>query len=454
MDTETQTATFDGEPAKFGLENETLQVEVADHEPLVYKTDAIIAITDGDSQRSFGMHLFNSKDAKDWRPKNLVYERHSVTGLPPSLVQQLHVPVNSKSLQLSNKPSNFSVWISTYSGTGEAVAFYENALQPLLAAFGAKDYQRLETSSAESIKEFCNEILVPRANAGIDQTVILLSGDGGPVDMINALAEGLDAKSAQIPHLALLPLGTGNALSHSSGLTKDMTVGVRSMLNGVPLPIPTFCVTLSPGSKLVTDEGRGREDITALSSGTTPKVYGAVVCSWGFHASLVADSDTAEYRKFGAERFRMAAEQLLSPEPHVYKGKVSVRPDSAGTEAPWKEIGELEHAYTLLTSVSNLEQTFTISPASNPFDGQLRLVHFGPVSSEAIMKLMMLAYQGGKHVDDPAVNYEAVRAMRIEFMEDEERWRRVCIDGKIIAVEKGGWIEVEPGRTVLKLLGL
>lgn len=113
-----------------------------------------------------------------------------------------------------------------------------------------------------------------------------------------------------------------------------------------------------------------------------------------------------------------------------------------------------EHGYILLTLVSNLEKTFTISPASEPLDGKLRIVHFGPEGGEEVGRIMALAYQGGKHVGEEKVAYEEVRGMRIEFLEmdgDEKsgaeddmegRWRRVCIDGLIVMVEEGGWMEV------------
>lgn len=58
------------------------------------------------------------------------------------------------------------------------------------------------------------------------------------------------------------------------------------------------------------------------------------------------------------------------------------------------------------------------------------------------MRLMLLAYQGGKHVQDELVTYEEIERLRIDFREDLERWRRVCIDGKIVAVGQGGWMEI------------
>jgi len=64
------------------------------------------------------------------------------------------------------------------------------------------------------------------------------------------------------------------------------------------------------------------------------------------------------------------------------------------------------------------------------------------MSGDEVMRVMTLAYQDGKHVEEDVVGYEDVEAVRIEFKEEEKRWRRVCVDGKIVVVEAGGWVEV------------
>jgi hypothetical protein len=163
------------------------------------------------------------------------------------------------------------------------------------------------------------------------------------------------------------------------------------------------------------------------------------------HASLVGDSDTAEYRKHGVERFKMAAKEALYPAdgspPHPYKGKISILKEGA----QWTTIPEEEHMYVLATMVSHLEQPFCISPASKPLDGTMHLVHFGPRSGDEVMGIMGKAYQGGLHVQEADVRYESIDGLRIEFegREHHGRWRRICVDGKIVRVEKDGWVEVK-----------
>lgn len=244
------------------------------------------------------------------------------------------------------------------------------------------------------------------------------------------------------PVLSQLPLGTGNALFHSlhrpSPLPSIYIQGLRTLLHGWPKPLPTFQAKFSPGSRLITNEG---QTATALSNNA---LYGAVVASYGLHATLVADSDTTEYRKHGDKRFGLVAKDLLFPEdegaPHAYKAKVTL------VKTGKDEVLETqEHGYVLASLVSNLEKTFTISPASEPLDGQLRVVNFKPLSGEKTMDIMKGAYACGTHLEIEGVGYNAVEGMRIDFIEEGEgwKWRRCCIDGLIVGVEEGGWMEVK-----------
>jgi hypothetical protein len=66
------------------------------------------------------------------------------------------------------------------------------------------------------------------------------------------------------------------------------------------------------------------------------------------------------------------------------------------------------------------------------------------MTGDEVMRIMTLAYQDGKHVQEDAVAYEEVDGIRISFegREDDSRWRRICVDGKIVRVEADGWVEV------------
>ncbi|KAJ4350232.1 uncharacterized protein N0V89_008853 [Didymosphaeria variabile] len=341
--------------------------------------------------------------------------------------------------------------ISSGSGTGKAEVFYEQAVKPILETLwpeGHMNFLTHRTESVSTIQELTSDIFFPTANAGITLRIILLTGDGGIVDLVNGFLSQPPSSNYKAPQVVLLPLGTANALYHSINVSNphQNTWGLRALCFNASQeaqrkPLPIFTASFSPGARLLTNEARDEEALPQDPKSGRPILHGAVVASWAMHASLVADSDTAEYRKFGIDRFKMAAKEALYPAdgspPHPYRASVSVLHGS-----DWSPLPEKEHMYVLATMVSNLEKPFCISPRSEPLDGSLWLVHFGPTSGDEAMRVMGLAYQGGKHVEDPMVRYEEVDGLRIEFQEKEDRWRRVCVDGKIVRVEERGWVEI------------
>ncbi|RDW77777.1 hypothetical protein BP6252_05830 [Coleophoma cylindrospora] len=359
---------------------------------------------------------------------------------------------------------NIHVLVSTLSGTGLAPAFYDAVLLPLLTAVGlsSSSYTTIKTESADSVKDFAKSTLLAGANAGKQQTVLMLSGDGGMVDTINGLLEDEQRSSNYTkPVLVQLPLGTGNALFHSLHKTPNPSIaspyiqGLRTLLYGTPKPLPILSAEFSSGTRVLSNEGQTASPIPKST------LYGAVVASYGLHATLVADSDTTEYRKHGRDRFGIAANNLLFPEgpegkafPHAYRAEVTLLRGQDEIKVPRKT-----HGYVLATLVSNLEKGFTISPDSEPLDSQLRVVHFGATSGLQAMEVMKAAYGNGSHIGmewqgeagveeegkTMKLGYEAVDGVKIEFQEPGEdwKWRRCCVDGLIVGVEEGGWMVVK-----------
>ncbi|KAL7823003.1 ATP-NAD kinase-like domain-containing protein [Trichoderma gracile] len=370
------------------------------------------------------------------------------------------------------------VVVSTKSGVGLSLQFWEDVLQPIWGVIEASSSEAesretpnvLITQDAESVRDFARKIGSSEGSSP-SRTIVLLSGDGGIVDLINSIPHDASSSSEQRQVLiALLPLGTGNALFHSlhkplwasegGSKTEDaspLVLGLRTLFNGVSANLPLFRASFSPGSRIVKftptteepvgddaaanddEDDAGKALHLAKQETQVSHLIGAVVASYGFHSSIVYESDTPEYRVHGDKRFGMVAQELLR-ESHPYSAQVQVRYPSA---ADWQRFDGTEHAYVLVTPLSNLERTFTISPASKPLDGKLRLVHFGPVGGERTLDLMMKAYDGGKHVgakwdDGHELRYEEVDELRVTVLEDDERWRKVCIDGTIVDIPKGG----------------
>ncbi|KAL2872240.1 ATP-NAD kinase-like domain-containing protein [Aspergillus lucknowensis] len=354
----------------------------------------------------------------------------------------------------SNKRTEVHVIISTASGTGNARLLFNSVLKPLFAYLGLGRYGVHETQSSQTITELCRSLFIPQAEADVQQTIVLLSGDGGLCDIIDAFYNTPKTLLAT-PNIALFPAGTGNAMASSTGLLAHLKAPSFALLHGKPCPIPVFIATFSRHTNYV-QEGQA-QSLTA-PDGPCSKMYGGVVASWGIHSALVADSDTVEYRKFGADRFKMAANELLFPsdgsESHRYTGTVTLIKKDDHKNLVYREVLEpTEHMYVLATLVSNLEKDFMISPHSAPLDGSLRMIRFGPMSAQRAMQVLSSAYERGQHVHDGDVTYSEIEGFRIDFHELDKRWRRVCIDGRVVTVEEGGWMEVhKEERYLLNIL--
>lgn len=421
----------------------------------------------------------DNSDGVDEKQQPFKLEVTHASQLPkdPDLAQLLlpQHPTDGEGSQLPppHLRSDTHIIVSTRSGIRLAVPFYEVVLRPLLDALGLEDgpkseqgyrYEVTITENEHTIRDFASTHLTKDRTRM--RTIVLLSGDGGVVDLLNGIGEAQEHHDTnEVPTVGILPLGTGNALFHSLHKLEygrypegkgpsSLVLGLRTLFTGRPERLPTFRAEFSRGAKLigapkpivkdgeVEDEGgKGLKEVDHL--------VGAIVASYGFHASLVWESDTPAYRVHGDKRFGMAAGELLK-ESHAYDADVEVRLKGQEEFKPLVRKGRGEEGgkydYVLATMVSNLEKTFTVSPDSKPFEGQLRLVHFGDVGGEKTMEIMQAAHRGGEHIKMEEVGYEEVEAVKVVIKEEDPRWRKVCIDGTIVEVEKGGWMKVRRER--------
>ncbi|KAI4251878.1 MAG: hypothetical protein LQ352_004604 [Teloschistes flavicans] len=404
--------------------------------------------------------LVTSQTSPEATKLRFSFEPLPVTALPLNYLNRHLLTKTPEHLFVSPNPDgtrNLHLVVSTRSGVGEAQQYYNDVLKEVLAAvdLNSETYHVHVTNSDKSVTNLVEQTIRPRADKGIPQTILLLSGDGGLVDIVNVLLLSEQTDAYVKPTIGLICMGTGNAMFNSTGLNRDATRGLTSVFRGVPRNLPTFTASFSPGAIFLTDEGSKTEPLPSESGHGI--VHGVVVCSWALHASLVADSDTTEYRKYGAQRFQMAAKQLMAPEdgaaPHVYTGRITLYKNDNQGEEYAEEIPDSKTSYIVATLVSNFEEKLTISPNSEPLDGQLRVLRFGDISGADVMRLIGMALRGGGHEKDTMAEYAPINGLKIQFDEADARWRRVCVDGKIIQVEEGGWVEVRRGtRDVVDLV--
>jgi diacylglycerol kinase family enzyme len=417
------------------------------HEPLSLD-DVFLLLASTKSPETWTISVLKEDLSNNDNPWKLFFLRVSKDQLPSEVRSQHSSPVDKlPSHLLPGEGNQVDVIVSTKSGTGKALVFWQTVLQPLLklvyeeldapSAFATLQEHVLVTETADSVWDFGKTL-----GQSDKRTVILLSGDGGVVDLLNAVGETVLPSP---PTIALLPLGTGNALFHSMHkpaykqklALPPLAWGLHTLLQGTNPFLPAFEATFPAGSNIIPP------GLDAPPDRPVSSLRGVVVASYGFHASIVYESDTPEHRVHGAKRFGMVAQELLV-ESHAYDARVSLLHAGAGDPVP---LPRDKHAYVLTTLVSNLEQPFTISPASKPLDGKLWTVHFGPLGPERTMEAMKAAYDGGRHVslsweDGERIGYDEVEEIDIEIRDEDERWRKVCIDGTIVGVPKGGTVRV------------
>ncbi len=148
-------------------------------------SDVISIVTNNEKEISSVIYSRGSSEPDS--PHDIKILRTPTSNLPPLFVEKhliLELPP-----QLSLPPDDLYILISSGSGTGKAEAYFQNTLRPALTAIGVKEsgYQVITTKSENSIKELTVQTLMKKAEQGIRQTVILLSGDGGVVDIVNSI---------------------------------------------------------------------------------------------------------------------------------------------------------------------------------------------------------------------------------------------------------------------------
>ncbi|KAK9454484.1 ATP-NAD kinase-like domain-containing protein [Dipodascopsis uninucleata] len=343
---------------------------------------------------------------------------------------------------LDPEKSSISVICSVTAGKRKSRQVFKNLVEPLLRSLNIP-YNYIPTLSSSTIKDYAAEL---HRNVEPEKilTVIILSGDTSISELVNGLSTAQDSRK-----LVLLPIptGSGNALMTSLGITSP-AVAVKSMVNTEPRPLKYMGVEFPQDSiEILPPTDDTPEGATAPVFTAKPQPIAAlVVASWALHAALVGDSDSPEYRKLGNERFQRAAQANL--ERNVpWNGSIKYHsPDNL------EEVSVIEgpHSYVLATSVSSLEPGFLISPEGKPLSGRLFLIEIPYLEPNEVFRLVMLAYQNGRHVNEPTVVYKEISDAVIAVEEDEDRMRRFCIDGRIIMVPNKSTVKLESKENIFR----
>lgn len=315
---------------------------------------------------------------------------------------------------------NVIVIDSTKSGVGRNQRdIYKPLLKPILDIFLVV-HTYVDTTSADTVTELANSL-----KSG-DYSIIIISGDTSVTEFVN----GLPQHQKGTIKINLIPFGTGNSLALSLGIENEF-IGIQKLLKDSPHhPLNLYRAEI-PANSWLLHEGA---PIKPLET----SIEFLVVLSWGFHASLVADSDTKELRKHGLDRFKMAAMKNLK----------AVQEYDATTIIGNDCIINGPYAYWLVTPSRRFEPTFEILPKGDIFESSLYLVAFKTEvdNDNYIMDIMTQVYNQGSHINNPKVTYKKItdEGLILKFNDLAPDKRRFCIDGTIVQVPEGGEIRIKP----------
>jgi diacylglycerol kinase (ATP) len=270
-----------------------------------------------------------------------------------------------------NKPSRLLVFANPAAGKGEADAVLGRIAQLLRIEQIALDVHH--AGSAEALSSAAHGARLK----GVDG-VLVLGGDG----TINAVVHGLLTRPANevIPPLAVMPLGTGNALACDLGIT-DIETSIARLLVGETRPL----------------------DVIAVAAGER-RFHALTIVGWGLAADV---SSTAQsWRLLGQRSYGMALRlETLRSRPRYARLDVAL----AGRG---EEMVQGPYTMLLLANTRHTGHGMLVAPRAAIDDGLLDLVEVLPVGLTKRIQTLRSLWDGS-HLDSPAVRWRHVRGVTL-----------------------------------------
>ncbi|KAF9903563.1 hypothetical protein EC991_003729 [Linnemannia zychae] len=341
------------------------------------------------------------------------------------------------------------VVFNPHSGRKQGLEAWENAVKPALSAAN-KPFRLIESTSqghvisyfVDNIKPILTDLAqsLSTVTAGAtpaDETIvypttaklqiIVLGGDGTVHEIVNGILKGVegtgfvtDAFRPKV-EFAVIPTGTGNAISTSLGVT-SVQDAVNRFIAGKTVPLRLMTVATQ-----------------------ATQLYTIVVNSYGLHCATVYDSE--EFRHLGNDRFRQAAMKNVE-NLKQYEGKLSFygptqhynRTDSSLVD---KDIAQTDKGiatltlpgpftYLLISKQASLEPGFTPTPFAKTSDDWMDVLAVQNVGQTEIMQ-MFGSTATGTHVNQEHVEYIKAKTIDLEVPTQG----RLCIDGEFLTIEAG-----------------
>ena len=302
------------------------------------------------------------------------------------------------------------VIVNPTSGRGRGMKIWERRAAPTLRAAGAACETRVTTRAKEATE------IVREADLMRYDGVVVVGGDGTVAEVFQGLRERGDEASTSTP-LGVVPAGSGNALCKSI-----------QHAGGEPCDPVSCALTIARGHTRALDraEIRFRDAETGTWNETSTPTHSLLSTSWGFFSDV--DVESEKFRCLGGARFTLQAiVRILSRrtyrcdflyettargrehnERHYADADLGVRlSDRPG----WRRVsGDVLGLWAL--NVPWGTETTLAAPRAEFNDGSLDVVLVRVTNRKNMLKLM-LDFDAGAHVSNPAVVYLKVKSFEL-----------------------------------------
>ncbi|KAG0293284.1 hypothetical protein BGZ96_003050 [Linnemannia gamsii] len=306
-----------------------------------------------------------------------------------------------------------------------------------------------------------NEVEATAATTGPPEVVLrimVIGGDGTVHEVINGVLQGIHGSSDSFVNdnfrpmveLSIIPLGTGNAIATSQGVTTPQAALDR-FLGGKSVPLRVVQVSQRDTTPHTTSNTNNSDNTQCTWK---PLMYTAVVNSFGLHCATVFDAEGL--RSLGNVRFKASAlkniaflkqyqarvEIFGSVQKYDRLSHQLVTDTSTTINATTSPQQEQQSSVTLtgpftylmLSKQSSLEPGFVPTPFANTSDDWLDILAVQNAGRGQILDILGDALKEGMHVKQ----HEKVEYYKAKVVEIETPTQgRLCVDGEFLDVAAG-----------------
>lgn len=370
----------------------------------------------------------------------------------------------------SGQPRHFHVVLNPVSGPGRALQDYHSTVQPALEASGIR-HELHVTHAAGHATDILRNLTCGDVDKPPFDAVLMMGGDGTVHEALQGILGHRDWQTAATVPFALLPAGSGNALSANTGMW-TLDTALHAVVKGQTAKMDVFSI-LQPSQE---------------------RRFGFLSVAFGLIANL--DIGTEHLRFLGGARFTLGAlHQIMlgrmhrlrlayfpakddtSDESHqAAHDRAAPSPDTSGQTEPnsqtesgsssrpptplldslskdpttwsesslpqgWRQLGEEDLQLFAACNMPLLDMSYNLAPQAGLNTGCLDIIstigRFGRLQGLDFM----LKSDSGQHLNLPGVRLIKAEAVLLEPV-SKETW--LVVDGEVVPFTRLA-LQVHPG---------